>query len=70
MIVYDITSTPDFSNDTTLENLLNFAMEKGILLYDSSKGGDKPYYLGETKEKIKVIDTKGLDIKDFINDKK
>jgi hypothetical protein len=28
MIIYDITSTPDFGSDTTLENLITFAVEK------------------------------------------
>jgi hypothetical protein len=69
MIIYDITSTPDFGSDTTLENLITFAVEKGILLYDSSKNGDKPYLLGETKQDIKIVDANKLDIKQFINDK-
>ena len=70
MIVYDITSTPDFGGDMDLSNLLDFALEKRILLYDSSKDGNKPYLLGENETELKIIDTKGLNIKDFINESK
>lgn len=67
MIVYDMVSLPEMDNGMTAEDLFDFSMKSGILLYDSSNGGDKPYYLGESKEEIKIVDTKGLNIKDFTN---
>jgi hypothetical protein len=70
MIVYDIASSPDFGEGSELEDIITFALNKGILIYDSSKNGDKPYLLDDISKSIKIVDVKGLDVKQFINDNK
>ncbi len=59
-VIYDIKSCP---NDINIDSIFNIMMNGGIIIYDSSLGGDIPQLI-DTKE-LKLMDVAFWPKKDF-----